>query len=334
MVHQVLANDRFWSGQPRSITQRYDRLVADPVDRRRGAGRSPGPDLEARRGRRGRLRIFVPGQPPADDGTGPTTPEGRDRPGRPVDRPGARPPDPPALEPHEGGPGGRLARAGDPQAAAALARICGRWLEAHGYEPDDRSEIASALRGEPDRPFEAIRWELAMARGAVACPLRCLSLRHPRLARSIKPFLGIAPEAPLARPAPVALPANIRLDGKGEIPAPPPARQDSGRDPRGRVTGPADEWHLDFRKRFAENGIGNRRRSGSDGGWSSSLHQPGAERCDCPPTDTSAIRSMPSAASSSRRAASPSPTSSPPTASTRPSARSRRPGTTGSTPRW
>ena len=31
MVHQVLANDRFWSGQPGSITQRYDRLVADPA---------------------------------------------------------------------------------------------------------------------------------------------------------------------------------------------------------------------------------------------------------------------------------------------------------------
>ena len=79
--------------------------------------------------------------------------------------------------------------------------------------------IASAL-SERGRLAEVIRWELAMARGAAACTLRCLSLRHPRLARSIKPFLGIAPEAPLAPPAPISLPANVRLDGKGEIPAP------------------------------------------------------------------------------------------------------------------
>jgi hypothetical protein len=96
----------------------------------------------------------------------------------------------------------------------ALDRICGRWLDAHGYEPDDRSEIASALKSGSSSPFEALRWELAMARGGVACWLRCLSLRHPRLARSIKPFLGIAPEAPLAKPAPIALPANVRLDVK------------------------------------------------------------------------------------------------------------------------
>jgi hypothetical protein len=59
-----------------------------------------------------------------------------------------------------------------------------------------------------------------MARGSVACTLRCLSLRHPRLARSIKPFLGIAPEAPLAPPAPLPFPANVRLDGKAPLPAP------------------------------------------------------------------------------------------------------------------
>jgi hypothetical protein len=102
-----------------------------------------------------------------------------------------------------------------PGQRAVLARICGRWLAGHGYEPD-----AAGQAGEPHQLLEVIRREVAMARGSVACTLRCLSLRHPRLARSIKPLLGIAPEAPLAPPAPIPFPANIRLDGKAPLPVP------------------------------------------------------------------------------------------------------------------
>jgi hypothetical protein len=214
MVHQVLANDRFWSGQPRTIAQRYDRLVADPVTGVEELATHLGLTLEA--GEAGgvaseysfqanRLRTMELG--------------------RRLQRGGVNLDDPSTTLAHdrrtllhwnhmrEGRVGDWRERA-TPRQRLALARICGRWLEAHGYEPDNPSEIASALAGEPTQPLEAIRWELAMARGSLACTLRCLSLRHPRLARSIKPFLGIAPEAPLARPAPIALPTNIRLDGK------------------------------------------------------------------------------------------------------------------------
>ncbi len=31
MIHQVLANDRFWTRRPGIIVQRYDRILADPV---------------------------------------------------------------------------------------------------------------------------------------------------------------------------------------------------------------------------------------------------------------------------------------------------------------
>jgi Sulfotransferase domain len=220
MVHQVLANDRFWSGLPGSIAQRYDRLVADPVvgveelaahlglALRPGEAAAVASEYSFQANRRRAMEL-----------------------GRRLQKGGVDLDDPSTVLAHdrrtllhwnhmrEGRVGDWRERA-TPGQRLALARICGRWLEAHGYEPDDPSEIASALEGEPARPFEAIRRELAMARGAVACSLRCLSLRHPRLARSIKPFLGIAPEAPLARPAPVALPANVRLDGKAEVPAP------------------------------------------------------------------------------------------------------------------
>ncbi len=214
MIHQVLANDRFWSGQPRSITQRYDRLVADPVTgveelaAHLGLTLKPGEAVEVAseysfQANQRRTREL----------------------GRRLQKGGVDLDDPSTVLAHdrrtllhwnhmrEGRVGDWRERA-TPRQRLALARICERWLEAHGYELDDRSEIESALRGEPARSFEAIRWELAMVRGGAACLLRCLSLRHPRLARSIKPLLGIAPEAPLARPAPIALPVNIRLDNK------------------------------------------------------------------------------------------------------------------------
>ncbi len=220
MVHQVLANDRFWSSQPRSITQRYDRLVADPtigveeLAAHLGLSLRPGEAAEVAAEysfQANRQRTMALGQRLQQDGVNlddPSIAQAHDR--RTLLH---------WNHMREGRVGDWRERA-TPRQRVALARICGRWLEAHGYERDDPSAIAEALKVEPRRPIEAIRWELAMARGAVACKLRCLSLRHPRLARSIKPLLGIAPEAPLAAPAPVDLPANVRLDDKGESPAP------------------------------------------------------------------------------------------------------------------
>ena len=210
MIHQVLANDRFWSGRPGSIAQRYDRLVAHPTDcveelaAHLGLSLRPGEAAEiaaeysfqANRRRTVELgRRLQDGGVDLDDSA---TTLAHDR--RTLLH---------WNHMREGRVGDWRERA-TPAQRLALARICGRWLEAHGYEPDDLAEIASARR------LEAIRRELAIGRGAAACALRCLSLRHPQLARSIKPLLGIAAEAPLAKPAPIALPANVRYDAKGK----------------------------------------------------------------------------------------------------------------------
>jgi Sulfotransferase domain len=212
MVHQVLANDRFWSRQPRSITQRYDRLVAD--------GKTGVEELAAHLG-----LTLEPGEAAAVAAEY-SFQANRQRTaelGQRLQQGGVDLDDPSIAQAHdrrtllhwnhmrEGRVGDWRERA-TPRQRASLARICGRWLDAHGYEPDDPKAIASALDAEPRRPFEAIHRELAIARGAAACTLRCLSLRHPRLARTIKPLLGIAPEAPLAQPAPVSLPADLRHD--------------------------------------------------------------------------------------------------------------------------
>ncbi len=212
MVHQVLANDRFWSSQPRSITQRYDRLIADPA--------TGIEELAAHLG-----LTLKPGE--AADVAAEYSFQANQRRtvelGKRLQQGGIDLDDPSIAQAHdrrtllhwnhmrEGRVGDWRERA-TARERAVLARICGNWLSSHGYEADDPAEIASGLATEPQRLAEAIQWERTMARGWAACALRCLSLRHPRLARSIKPMLGIAPEAPLAPPAPVALPVNVRLD--------------------------------------------------------------------------------------------------------------------------
>ncbi len=206
MIHQVLANDRFWSARPRMIEQRYDRLIAGPeagvAELARFLGIEPDPgevaeiaaeySFQANRRRTAEL-------------------------GRRLTERGVDLGDPSIAQAHdgrtllhwnhmrEGRVGDWLGRA-TPDQRRVLARICGPWLAEHGYEADDPAGI------DPPRSVaEAARWELAMARGRLACGLRRLSLRHPGAARAIKPWLGIAPEAPLAPPVPVNA-AGRRLD--------------------------------------------------------------------------------------------------------------------------
>ncbi|WP_435009002.1 sulfotransferase domain-containing protein [Tundrisphaera lichenicola] len=208
MVHQVLANDRFWTAQPRTISQRYDRLVEDPATGVEGLAAHLGIDLEPGESARVASEYsFEANRKRTIDL------------GRKLEQGGVDLDDPSIAQAHdrqtllhwnhmrEGRVGDWRERA-TPHERAVLARTCGRWLVDHGYEPDDPGAIALARSGEPGGVLNALRRELAMARGAVACRLRCLSLRHPRLARSVKPLLGIAPEAPLAQPAPVASPAE------------------------------------------------------------------------------------------------------------------------------
>jgi Sulfotransferase domain len=215
MVHQVLANDRFWSARPRTISQRYDHLIAEPeagvaelaahlgVDLATGEAAHLAAEYSFEANRRRTIDL-----------------------GRRLRQGGVDLDDPSIAQAHDRQTllhwnHMREGRVGDwrerstPGQRVVLARICDDWLAEHGYDLD-----ADGQAGGPGRLLEVIRRELAMVRGSVACALRCLSLRHPQLARSIKPFLGIAPEAPLAPPAPIPFPANVRLDGKATPPAP------------------------------------------------------------------------------------------------------------------
>ncbi len=148
MVHQVLANDRFWSGQPGSIAQRYDRLVADPT--------TGVEELAAH------LRLPLKPGEAAEVAAEYSFQANRRRTmelGQRLQRGGVDLDDPSIAQAHDrrtllhwnhmrdGRVGDWRGRA-TPRQRVALARICGRWLEAHGYERDDPSAIAEALKVE------------------------------------------------------------------------------------------------------------------------------------------------------------------------------------------
>ncbi len=237
MIHQVLANDRFWSGRPRSIAQRYDRLVADPTTGVEELAAHLG--LELRPGEAAEVAAEYSFQ---------ANRQRAEELGRRLKKGGVDLDDPSIAQAHdrrtllhwnhmrEGRVGDWRDRA-TPRERVVLARICGPWLAAHGYEADDLGAIGSTSGDRVGGLAEAARWELAMARGRAACSLRCLSLRHPRLARSIKPLLGIAPEAPLAPAAPIALPANVRVDTREAHAASHPIHGLPARDVADRLAG-------------------------------------------------------------------------------------------------
>ena len=58
MIHQILANDRFWMAQPDVLVQRYEDLLADPAARRHGAARHLGITTRGERGGPDRRRVL------------------------------------------------------------------------------------------------------------------------------------------------------------------------------------------------------------------------------------------------------------------------------------
>lgn len=197
MIHQILANDRFWRAQPGLLVQRYEGLIADPVAGVEeladylGIALAAGEADEVAReysfqaNRRRTLRLGARLRAAGVD----------------LKRPAN-------FQFYDGqtllhwnhlrqGRAGYWRTEATPRQRAILARFCNDWLRAHGYE----AEPARATR----RPLLAtIQDEAALARGRLACTLRCLSLRHPKAARIGKRLLGIATEPPAARPAVVA----------------------------------------------------------------------------------------------------------------------------------
>jgi hypothetical protein len=209
MIHQILANDRFWMAQPDVLIQRYDDLVADPARGVMELASHLGIRLDASeadqiaaeyshesnraRAEALRRRLQEAGVDLANAANAqicdPTTllhwnhiREGRSK------------------------SWSTLANA---RHRAVLRRLCGRWLRARGYSPMaiDAGEANISLR-------ERLRIEIDLTVGAATFLIRSASQRWPRTARSIKRILGIPVDAQAGATA-WADPVPSRPDARG-----------------------------------------------------------------------------------------------------------------------
>jgi hypothetical protein len=195
MIHQVLANDRFWTRQPNVLIQRYDEILADPVGSVRvladhlGIRPANGESdrlaseysLEANKARTEALR--------------------RQLEQRGVDLNEAANSlicDSSTLlhwnHVRDGRSGSWFVES-TPRQRFILQRMCGRWLEARGYPrvPGGMTHDGTAV---PRVPIgERIGIEIEILRGRLSYQLRAASRRFPRLAAIAKRELGISEPA-------------------------------------------------------------------------------------------------------------------------------------------
>lgn len=188
MIHQVIANDRFWSRGPGVLVQRYTDLIAEPV---RGveeiaahlgltlaegeadeiaalysfqANRARTTELSERL-RAGGLALDDPSNAQAWDKNN-LLHWNHLRDGRV----------------------GTWRELATPSQRYVLSLLCDRWLKAHGYDLGETDHRPLGLQ-------ERLAARRDSRRGWLACALRCASLRHPRASRWVKHRLGLSTEA-------------------------------------------------------------------------------------------------------------------------------------------
>jgi hypothetical protein len=218
MIHQILVNDRFWTAMPGALCQRYESLIADPV-----AGVE---QLAAHLG-----MTLAPGEAAEVSGEY-SLQANRQRTqklGHRLREEGIDLGDPSNVQFYDhrtllhwnhlrDGRAGNWRELATPRQRAILSRLCDRWLAEHGYETDSQVALSEVGRSSPRRGLgERVRTEVELSAARLACSMRCASLRHPRIARTVKRCLGMSNAGPPARPIEVALPSRQRFDPSGKV---------------------------------------------------------------------------------------------------------------------
>ncbi len=197
MIHQVLANDCFWTRQPGVLIQRYDRILADPVGAVMELARFLGIDpaggeaeriaheysLASNKARAEALRRRLEREGVDLKESAKTSAFAHD--GRPT-----------LLQTTCGtaASGSWFAEA-TPRQRVILETQCGRWLKSHDYPSLPEGTAPDAYEPLSLAAGERLRLHLDIAAGWLSYRVRATSQRLPRLAATIKRVLGIA--APL-----------------------------------------------------------------------------------------------------------------------------------------
>ena len=192
MIHQILANDRFWMGQPNVLVQRYDDLISEPA---RGVT-DLASHLGLRLGAGEAERIASQYSQESNRARTEALKQRLEQAGVDLESGGnVQICDPSSLLHwnHMRGKGAASWRTlATPRQSAILHRLCGRWLKTHGY----------SLEGKPSHKWDlsmtglraSVQSEVDVIAGYVNFQVRSTSLRFPKTARTLKRLLGMPVE--------------------------------------------------------------------------------------------------------------------------------------------
>lgn len=197
-IDQILVNDRFWTSQPGVLVQRYEHILADPLNSIHQIAAHLGVDLPEAEARQimhdnsleaNRERTQALGRQLRDSGLDLSDPAHAQ-----------------FFDPHtllhwnhvREGRIGSWRNDATPEELAILASLLGAWLIKKQYETDLSWAAAHQTRS-LRKDWE---WKRLRALGALACGMRRASLRYPELAAVARRCLGLPdPEEIGARPA-------------------------------------------------------------------------------------------------------------------------------------
>jgi hypothetical protein len=192
MIHQVLANDRFWTRQPHVLIHRYDEILADPVGAVRGLAQHLGIELAAGEAERLAEEYSLA----ANKARTEALRKRLEHSGVDLSEAANSQICESATMLHwnhmRDGSSGSWIVESTPRERFILQRLCGRWLKARGYpvvsEADHHGGQATPAVGITQR----LSVEREIARGWLSYQIRAVSQRFPRLAAMAKRALGIA----------------------------------------------------------------------------------------------------------------------------------------------
>jgi hypothetical protein len=195
MIHQVLANDAFWTRQPNVLVQRYDDILSDPVS----AVRALAHHLGIRPATGEAERIATEYSLAANKARTEAFRRQLEQVGIDLNEASnSQICDSTTLlhwnHVRDGRSSSWFAES-TPRQRLILQRMCGRWLKSHSYPPVPEGAGRDAMAALPISIGEGVRIELDFLRGWLSFRARAASQSYPRLAATTRRMLGLADPA-------------------------------------------------------------------------------------------------------------------------------------------
>jgi Sulfotransferase domain len=187
MIHQILANDRFWMARPDVLVQRYEDLLADPTRGVIELARQLGIRLEESDA----ARIAAEYSHESNKARTLALKQRLEAAGVDLESSAnAQICDPTTLlhwNHIRQGNSQSWRTLANPCQRRMLTRLCGHWLTSRGYSGVHTEEPGQATVA----AFDLVRAEVDLMVGRVNFLTRAISLRYPRLVRILKRLLGL-----------------------------------------------------------------------------------------------------------------------------------------------